>query len=111
VFVCRFNLTPLLYRNIVVSQVNNYRQLPKKPPGRMRCNLETEDDEHFGPDCPECRAMSQLCHSVGGMARAMQKLIDDGTFFRLGQEIAMRRERAFLKAFMNAGRSDQNPVA
>jgi hypothetical protein len=55
-------------------------------------------DDHFGPDCPQCCAMA--AQAMGGMAEALQKALDDGTFERLGMEAAERRERAVLDAVL-----------
>jgi hypothetical protein len=64
--------------------------------------MEAEHD-HFGPDCPQCRAASEACRIVGGFAEALEAALNDGTFERLGREAAMRRERAALDAILGVG--------
>ncbi len=61
-----------------------------------------DEHEHFGPECPECQAATQTCQVLGGIAEAMQKMLDDGTFERLGAEMAYRREQAILDALLKA---------
>jgi hypothetical protein len=55
-------------------------------------------DDHDALSCPQCQAASEACRVLGGFAEAMQRMLDDGTFERMGQELAMRRERAILEA-------------
>jgi hypothetical protein len=59
-----------------------------------------EPHGHFGPDCPRCRAMADQAQAQGDLAAALQKMLDDGVFERLGREMAYRREEAFWRAFM-----------
>ncbi len=60
---------------------------------------EHDPDDHDAATCPQCRAMFQQTLALGGMAEAMQRLIDNGTLERLGREAAERDERAFMDAF------------
>jgi|HubBroStandDraft_5_1064220.scaffolds.fasta_scaffold167116_3 hypothetical protein len=59
------------------------------------------DDDHSGPDCPQCQAASLACQVMGGYAEAMQKMLDDGVFERMGEEMARRKEEAFLRAILS----------
>ncbi len=61
-----------------------------------------DDHEHFGPDCPTCQAFSEQAKILGGFAEATQQLIDNGTFERMGREMAERREKAILDAFLKS---------
>jgi hypothetical protein len=58
---------------------------------------ETPED-HDQSTCPQCLAMVAQCNMMGGIAEAMQKMLEDGTFARMGREMAERRERACLEA-------------
>jgi hypothetical protein len=61
-------------------------------------------DTHETPEghdqsaCPQCLAMVAQCQILGGIAAAIEKALDDGTFERLGREAAERREWACLEA-------------
>lgn len=55
-------------------------------------------EEHDALSCPECRAASEACRVVGGVAEAMEKALAAGVFERLGAEAALAREKAILDA-------------
>lgn len=57
-----------------------------------------DEHDHFGPECPQCRALADQANILGGFAESMQQMIDNGTFERLGREMAMRREQAIMEA-------------
>lgn len=64
----------------------------------------TEDntDECTGPDCPVCQKWmaTEQARIMGGFAEALQKMLDDGYFYRLGRDMAMERNRRFWEVFM-----------
>jgi hypothetical protein len=62
--------------------------------------MTTDDYEHFGPDCPQCQAIAAQVKAMGSIAEWLESRIADGTFERLGAEMAMRREKAFMEAFL-----------
>lgn len=66
---------------------------------------EHDADDHFGPDCPECRAASEACRVMGGFAESLEKMLADGTIERLGYEMAQRREQAYIDALFGKGNS------
>jgi hypothetical protein len=55
---------------------------------------------HDQSTCPQCLAMVAQCKAMGGIAGAMQKMLDDGVFERMGRELAERRERIVLEAVL-----------
>ncbi len=59
-------------------------------------------DDHDALSCPQCQAATNACRVLGGFAEAMEKMIADGYFERMGREAAMRRERAALEAFLGS---------
>jgi hypothetical protein len=59
-------------------------------------------DDHFGPDCPQCRAMADQAKSLGDFAEAMEKVMIPAAR-RLGREMARRRNEVVLKAIMGDG--------
>lgn len=61
-------------------------------------------DDHDALSCPQCQAATQACAIIGPVAEAMQRMIDDGTFERMGREMAMRQEEAFWRAFLAGAR-------
>lgn len=65
-----------------------------------------DEHEHFGPDCPQCKSMADQSRVLGGIGEAWQKMLDDGVFFRLGQEMARRREEAVFKAVFGTTREE-----
>lgn len=62
----------------------------------------THPDDHCGIDCPQCQALNDQARVLGGIAEAMQKMLDGGVFERLGAEMARRREEAFLREFLKS---------
>lgn len=60
---------------------------------------DMSDDDHFGPDCPQCQAAARACEAMGHFAGWMEARIADGTFERLGAAYAALREEAFWRAF------------
>src|SRR5688572_5810286 len=50
-------------------------------------------DDHDALSCPQCQGMAHACTILGGFGEAMQKMLDDGFFYRLGRDMAMKRGR------------------
>lgn len=59
-------------------------------------------DDHDGLNCPQCQAATQAVQILGGFGEAMQKILDNGVLERMGREAGMRREQAFMDAFLGA---------
>lgn len=62
--------------------------------------MSQQHEDRCGVDCPQCQAFSEQARVLGGLGEAMQKMLDDGTFERLGADMARRQEEAFLRAFV-----------
>lgn len=62
--------------------------------------MTADPHDHFGPDCPQCRAAHEQAQALGSLAGALQKMTQDGVFERLGREAARWREEAFWRTFM-----------
>ena len=60
-----------------------------------------DPDEHDALNCPQCQAFSETAKIVGGMAETMDRMIHDGTFERMGREMALRQNEAVMKAILN----------
>jgi hypothetical protein len=56
--------------------------------------------DHDALSCPQCQGMAQAASVLGGFAESMEKMIEDGTFYRMGQEMARRQNDAFWRAFL-----------
>jgi hypothetical protein len=61
-----------------------------------------DHEEHDALNCPQCRGAMEACTILGGFAEAMEKMIENGTFERMGREAARRREQAFWEAFLKS---------
>jgi hypothetical protein len=44
--------------------------------------------------------MTHAATVLGGFAESMEKMLQDGVFFRMGRKMAEQREEAFWRAFM-----------
>lgn len=61
--------------------------------------MTDEPHDHDGTTCPQCQRMSEAVRVLGGFALALERALEDGTFHRIGEEMARRREEEFWKAF------------
>ena len=59
-----------------------------------------DDPGHDALNCVQCQAYNEAGKVIGGIVEVMQRMTDDGTFERMGREMAERREAAVLKAFL-----------
>ncbi len=73
--------------------------------------MSDDGHDHFGPDCPQCRALAEQGKALGGLADAIERMLADGTFERMGAEAARRQNEEFWRRFLAAGTDEEGKAS
>lgn len=61
---------------------------------------EIMSEGHDAQTCPQCQAFSSQAKVHGDLGRILQSMLDDGSFERLGERMAMAYEQRLIEALL-----------